>query len=116
MNYYQLVIKHLSHSTMQPVVSAICTCLNSILQWRFDLTMPGASLAYFVLVMFAIKTVVRNTEWWDTEYLARAGMKTNPLNAKMFMTMGNVLAQKVSDICHGLCMMPWSVHDAMVCA
>jgi len=50
---------------------------------------------YFVLVMFAIKTAVRNTDWWGTEYLAEAGMKTNPLNAKMFMTMGNVLAQKV---------------------
>ena len=50
---------------------------------------------YFVLIMFSIKTVVRNTDWWDTEYLAQAGMKTNPLNAKMFMTMGNVLAQKV---------------------
>ena len=45
--------------------------------------------------MFAVKTTVRNVEWWDTEYLAEAGMKTNPLNAKMFMTMGNVLAQKV---------------------
>ena len=67
----------------------------SFLQWRFDLTVPTTSLAYFVLFMFAIKTVVRNTEWWDTKYLAEAGMKTNPLNAKMFMTMGNVLAQKV---------------------
>ena len=50
---------------------------------------------YFLLVMFAIKTALRNTDWWDTEYLAQAGMKTNPSNAKMFMTMGNVLAQKV---------------------
>lgn len=57
--------------------------------------MPAAGLAYFVLLMFAVKTTVRNVEWWDTEYLAESGMKTNPLNAKMFMTMGNVLAQKV---------------------
>ena len=71
------------------------------LQWRFDLAVPAASLAYFVLLMFAAKTTVRNMEWWDTEYLAEAGMKTNPLNAKMFMTMGNVLAQKVCGIfCH----------------
>lgn len=69
--------------------------------------MPAASLAYFVLIVFATKTVVRNTEWWDTEYLAEAGMKTNPLNAKMFMTMGNVLAQKVRNelLYHNLC--PW---------
>ena len=58
--------------------------------------MPATGLVYFVLMVFAVKTMVRNTEWWDTEYLAKAGMKTNPLNAKMFMTMGNVLAQKVS--------------------
>ena len=65
------------------------------LQWRFDLATPAAGLVYFVLVVFAIKTVARNIEWWDTRYLAEAGMKNNPLNAKMFMTMGNVLAQKV---------------------
>lgn len=60
--------------------------------------MPAAGLAYFVLILFAAKTVVRNTEWSDTEYLAEAGMKINPLNAKMFMTMGNVLAQKVRNV------------------
>lgn len=69
---------------------------TNFLQWKFDLAVPVASVAYFVLLMFAVKTVVRNTEWWDTEFLAEAGMKTNPLNAKMYMTMGNVLAQKVS--------------------
>ncbi|XP_065886596.1 protein O-mannosyl-transferase TMTC4-like isoform X2 [Dysidea avara] len=67
---------------------------STIKIWRFNLTLPAATAVYFVLIMFSIKTVVRNTDWWDTEYLAQAGMKTNPLNAKMFMTMGNVLAQK----------------------
>lgn len=76
-------------------LNGLLHCGISFLQWRFDLPIPTASVVYFVLVMFAVKTTVRTVEWWDTEYLAKAGMKTNPLNAKMSMTMGNVLAQKV---------------------
>ena len=46
--------------------------------------------------MFSLKTILRNKEWKDTESLALSGIIVNPLNAKIYATMGNVLAQKVS--------------------
>lgn len=91
---------NLCYNTASNIFFALCNYgiffFFFLLQWRFNLTLPAATTAYFILIMFSIKTLMRNTEWWDTEYLAQAGMRTNPLNAKMFMTMGNVLAQKVS--------------------
>ncbi len=49
----------------------------------------------FLLLMLSLKSFVRNNEWKDSESLALAGMRTNPLNAKMYATMGNTLVEKV---------------------
>ena len=88
---------NLCYNTASNILFTLCNYgIFFLLLWRFNLTLPATTAAYFILIMFSIKTLIRNTEWWDTEYLAQAGMRTNPLNAKMFMTMGNVLAQKVS--------------------
>ena len=48
-----------------------------------------------VLVLFILKTFHRNAEWKDNETLSKAGLKVNPTNAKIYMTMGNALAKKV---------------------
>ena len=45
--------------------------------------------------MFVLKTVHRNSEWQTKERLARSGLKVNPTNAKIHVTLGNVLANKV---------------------
>lgn len=45
--------------------------------------------------MFSLKTVIRNSEWKDTESLALSALYSNPSNAKVHFTLGNVLAQQV---------------------
>ena len=57
--------------------------------------MPGWIIVYSLLLMFVLKTVHRNSEWQTKERLARSGLKVNPTNAKIHVTLGNVLANKV---------------------
>ena len=45
--------------------------------------------------MLASKTFLRNFDWVSTESLAVSGLRANPGNAKIHLTMGNVLANKV---------------------
>ena len=52
-------------------------------------------MVYGLLSLFAVKTLNRNAEWKDTEGIAASGLKMNPGNAKIYLTMGNMLAQKV---------------------
>ena len=48
-----------------------------------------------LLFLFSVKTLDRNREWHDTHSLATSALSTNPANAKVHFTMGNVLAQQV---------------------
>ena len=52
-------------------------------------------LIYALLFTFVFKVVHRNSEWTTKERLARSGLKVNPRNAKIHVTLGNVLARKV---------------------
>ena len=52
-------------------------------------------LFYCLLFLFASKTIQRNSEWLDTKSLAESGIKVNPNNAKVHLTLGNYLAQNV---------------------
>lgn len=65
------------------------------IDWTFGLNQLGTVLVYGLLTLFAIKTLSRNAEWKNTESLASSGLKVNPGNAKIYLTMGNVLARKV---------------------
>jgi hypothetical protein len=47
-----------------------------------------------LLFVFSTKTIYRNFDWTSTESLAIAGLEVNPNNAKIHLTMGNVLANK----------------------
>ena len=49
---------------------------------------------YGLLILFAAKTVHRNMEWQHNGSLATAGLKTNPSNAKIHLSMGNYLGKK----------------------
>ena len=60
-----------------------------------SLTLTGQYLALGLLLVLSLKTVHRNTEWLNTQTLAEAGLKDNPQNAKIHLTMANALAQKV---------------------
>lgn len=53
---------------------------------------------YSLLLLFTFKTVHRNSEWQNKETLSRSGLKVNPTNAKIHVTLGNVLARKVSGL------------------
>ena len=64
--------------------------------WSFGLNTAGVVIVYSLLLIFALKTVHRNSEWQNKETLARSGLKVNPTNAKIHVMLGNVLAQKVS--------------------
>lgn len=63
--------------------------------WNLSLNMPGWIIVFSLLLMFVLKTVHRNSEWQTKERLARSGLKVNPTNAKIHVTLGNVLANKV---------------------
>lgn len=63
--------------------------------WNLSLSMPGWIIVYSLLLMFVLKTVHRNSEWQTKERLARSGLKVNPTNAKIHVTLGNFLANKV---------------------
>ena len=52
-------------------------------------------LIYALLFTFVFKVIHRNSEWTTKERLARSGLKVNPRNAKIHVTLGNVLARKV---------------------
>ena len=49
----------------------------------------------FLLLTFSAKTVKRNFEWHSTQRIAQSALAVNPGNAKLHMSMGNVLAQQV---------------------
>ncbi|XP_068685859.1 protein O-mannosyl-transferase TMTC4-like [Montipora foliosa] len=51
-------------------------------------------LIYALLFTFVFKVIHRNSEWTTKERLARSGLKVNPRNAKIHVTLGNVLARK----------------------
>ena len=55
-----------------------------------------------VLLLFSAKTLARNWEWGNTQTLAESGLRVNWDNAKVHMTMGNVLAQQVC-VCVCVC-------------
>lgn len=63
--------------------------------WSFGLSATGMVLVHSLLLLFAAKTVRRNSEWLNKEALARSGLKVNPTNAKIHVMLGNVLAKKV---------------------
>lgn len=69
---------------------------TSSIDWRFGLNIAGMTFVYSLLLLFAFKTVHRNSEWQNKETLARSGLKVNPMNAKIHVTLGNVLASRVS--------------------
>ena len=48
-----------------------------------------------LLFVCSAKAIQRNFDWVSTESLATAGLQVNPNNAKIHLTMGNVLANKV---------------------
>lgn len=57
---------------------------------------PALSVLFCgLLLVCSSKTFVRNFDWLSTEALANAGLRNNPGNAKIHLTMGNVLANKV---------------------
>lgn len=62
--------------------------------WSFGLSATGMVLVHSLLLLFAAKTVRRNSEWLNKEALARSGLKVNPTNAKIHVMLGNVLAKK----------------------
>ena len=66
--------------------------------WTFGVNTVGRIIVYNLVVMFVFKTVHRNSEWLTKERLARSGLKVNPANAKIHVTLGNVLAKKVRAI------------------
>ncbi|XP_065840870.1 protein O-mannosyl-transferase TMTC2-like [Oscarella lobularis] len=52
------------------------------------------SIGFCVLVGLGLETTIqRNSEWLDTKSLAESGIKVNPNNAKVHLTLGNYLAQ-----------------------
>jgi len=57
---------------------------------------------FTILLLFSAKTLVRNWEWRNTQALAESALKVNWGNAKVQMTMGNVLAQQVC-VCVCMC-------------
>ena len=69
---------------------------TSSIDWCFGLNIAGTTFVYSLLLVFAFKTVHRNSEWQNKETLARSGLKVNPMNAKIHVTLGNVLASRVS--------------------
>lgn len=69
---------------------------TSSIDWCFGLNIAGTTFVYSLLLLFAFKTVHRNSEWQNKETLARSGLKVNPMNAKIHVTLGNVLASRVS--------------------
>jgi len=73
---------------------------TSSIDWCFGLSIAGMIFVYSLLLLFAFKTVHRNSEWQNKETLARSGLKVNPTNAKIHVTLGNVLASRVSRDSH----------------
>ncbi|XP_048588556.1 protein O-mannosyl-transferase TMTC4 [Nematostella vectensis] len=65
----------------------------------FRLNWLGQVLVYTLLLTFAAKTVHRNSEWYDTGTLAASGLRVNPENAKIHLTMGNYFAKKGLLLC-----------------
>ena len=63
--------------------------------WTFGVNTVGRIIIYNLLVIFVFKTVHRNSEWLSKERLATSGLTVNPTNAKIHVTLGNVLAKKV---------------------
>ena len=58
---------------------------------------PIQVIAVSLLVLiFSAKTLSRNSQWYNTDTLVHAGLKTNPGNAKLHMSMGNELAKQVT--------------------
>ena len=70
------------------------TSVTSV-SWTFGVNTVGRIIIYNLLVIFVFKTVHRNSEWLSKERLARSGLTVNPTNAKIHVTLGNVLAKKV---------------------
>ena len=66
-------------------------------QLRSKWKVPAILALCCILLMFSAKTLARNLEWSNTQTLAEAALKVNSGNAKVHLTMGNVLAQQVSD-------------------
>lgn len=84
-------------STLQDSVENVTQETSSI-NWCFGLSITGMMFVYSLLLLSTFKTVHRNSEWQNKETLARSGLKVNPTNAKIHVTLGNVLARKVSGL------------------
>ena len=86
-------------------------CLYHFLpQWKIPGKKAAIALLCIISLAFFGKTIIRNLEWKNTQSLAESALKVNPGNAKVHMTMGNVLAQQVSYslICvHSCCRQKW---------
>lgn len=59
---------------------------------------PALTCFYVLLLMFSIKTFMRNSDWRDTESISLSALYVNPDNAKVYFSMGNVLAQQVKSL------------------
>ncbi|CAI8019479.1 Protein O-mannosyl-transferase TMTC2, partial [Geodia barretti] len=68
----------------------------SINSFRTKTRKNHAAIAVSLLVLvFSAKTVSRNSEWGTSRGIVTAALKTFPGNAKLHMSMGNILAQQV---------------------
>lgn len=51
---------------------------------------------FLLLLVLSLKTILRNEEWKNTGTLAVSGLRTNPMNPKIYVTMANTLVEKVT--------------------
>ena len=79
-------------------VCVLYVCVRIILTVSvFSQKWPIQVVAVSLLVLiFSAKTLSRNSQWNNTDTLVHAGLKTNPGNAKLHMSMGNELAKQVT--------------------
>ncbi|KAI6657531.1 hypothetical protein LOD99_275 [Oopsacas minuta] len=52
-----------------------------------------------LVLLHSVQTIRRNSEWYSEETLALSGIRINPTNAKLFLSVGNDFAQKGMTIC-----------------
>ena len=96
------VLGSLAHPLAQVLGSPPSTIFYSfisLLKCGFNSLSPQKrfclSLLSFLLLIFSVKTVLRNAEWSTTGRITQSALVVNPGNAKVQMSMGNELAQQV---------------------
>ncbi|XP_015748501.1 PREDICTED: transmembrane and TPR repeat-containing protein 4-like [Acropora digitifera] len=86
--YSSLGEDHNSHDATEKQTSFTSTHLS------FGANAAQRLIIFTLLCTFFFKVFHRNSEWLTKERLARSGLKINPGNAKIHVTLGNVLALK----------------------